>query len=462
MGHRRLLASVALLALALAAPASARQGPPPQVQLVSGPSPLTAERCAGAQPTEAESFPWLAVRPDAPHERTVVWLQDGEAGVLAASSTDGGVSWRTSVPTPLLTCRPDDADHVSEPRVAVTPSGAIYATAFSRDATTVVGRTLVARSVDGGATWSPTTRPDTGVDPLADFDALAVAPDRPDAVYVLWSQPEVVGEPPLLSRSTDGGRTWTRTPVRLAVPGTASWSRLSVLPGGRLVVVYQDAPVAALFSPVSIEGPVWAISSGDDGATWSVPTLLGQGTPLQWPSVAAGSSGEVYASWVRAGEGDCRRLLPLGGEVGVGCEAVVVRSGDGGATWSAPVPVLAWTGAWVPTPGVAVAGDGTVGLLAVVPAPEDSLAPVLARSTDCGRTWQSARLADPTAAGAAEPGEADGAGLALQLAGLPDGFAAAVPRGAPAATVGATDVFALDVRTKRSGAGGPCGGPRGL
>jgi hypothetical protein len=445
----RAVTAVAVVGALLAGLGPAAAKPAGESRLVSGQSPLTGQLCPGATPTEVESFPWLAVDPQRPSRRLAVWLQDGEAGVVGATTTDGGRRWRGTVPTPLLSCTAGDTLHVSEPRVAVTPSGVAYATAYTRDASTTSGHTLVARSTDWGRTWSATARPDVGLEPLNDFDALAVAPDRSDVVYVLWSQPEVAGEPTLLARSSDGGTTWTQQTVRVAVPGTASWSRLAVAPGGRLVVVYQDAPLAALFSPVAVEGPVWAVTSGDDGATWSLPALLGQGTPLQWPSVAVSPSGDIHASWVRPGDGDCRRLPPVG-EAGLGCEAVVVRSTDGGVSWSAPAPVLSWTGAWVPSPALAVTGSGTVGLLATLPVTSDRLQPVLAQSTDCGATWSAAPVAEGSAYGPAEPGEADGHGLALQLTGLPSGFAAAVVRGAPFARQGPVDVHDLDVPAGRS------------
>lgn len=445
---------VAALLVTMAAGSASAAPREASSRLVSGPSPLTAPRCPEATPTEAESFPWLAADPRRPQQRIAVWMQDGEAGVVAATTTDGGRHWRSSVPTPLLSCGPADTLHVSEPRVVVTPSGAFYASAYTRDATTTSGHTVMARSADGGRSWTATARPDLGLEPLNDFDDLAVAPDRPDVVYVLWSQPEVAGEPTLLSRSADGGTTWTRTLVRAAVPGTASWSRLAVLPGGRLVVVYQDAPVAALFTPVGVTGPIWAITSADDGSSWSAPALLGQGTPLQWPSVSVSAAGAIYASWVRPRAGDCRRMPPIG-DAGVGCEAVVVRSTDAGRSWSAPVPSLSWTGAWIPTPAVAVAGDGTVGLLATVPTADGTLTPVLAQSPDCGASWTATQLLGATARGSAEPGEADGHGLALQLVGLPKGFTAAVVRGAPVARRGPVDIVDLDVRTT---AGTVCAG----
>lgn len=408
-------------------------------QPISSPSPLTPEICGGAVLAGLESAVSIAVDPDDSKHLVAAWSQDRIAGVVVATSHDGGASWERSVPPAMATCRPDEPMRVTEPRVAVTGDGSTFVGTFIRDnVTTGAGRILVSHRGSGDAAWGVPTEPQPpGFVAAGDFDDLTADPDNHDGAYVLWGSPEGLPEPSFLSHTVDGGAHWQVRPVRVAAPGTAAWSQLVALPGDRLVIVFEDSPHAEFASPTAVPAQIFAISSEDDGASWTAPVRLGDGAALQWPSVAASADGSLYASWVRSmSSGSCRRW-PLGAGGG-SCEIVVTRSDDGGRIWNPPVAVAAWNGPWMPTPGLAVAGNGTVGVAYTAPESSSHGNAWLAHSRDCGRTWTSERLGGPFAVDGST-GEADGFGLYQELAGLPRRLAAAFVQGPPIAEPG--DVF---------------------
>jgi hypothetical protein len=229
-------------------------------------------------------------------------------------------------------------------------------------------------SADGGGTWSAT--PFDGL-------ALSLAADASDALY--WTDGLA------LRRSSDGGRTWT-TPGQVldgsarlvATPGVAgdlyaygqqlahstdggaTWTALTDSAGyavfaadfstkGLLYVWANDLRHTSTGSIVAVD-PGLRVSS-DGGKTWSASQSLG----------ATGSAGIV------AGQGRAFAALVTADQSGNVTGGKVVRSLDGGATWTA---VLTKSEAIL-----AIAQSGQAVMVA--------LADGVLRSDDGGSTWKT-------------------------------------------------------------------------
>src|SRR5262249_13969939 len=137
------------------------------------------------------------------------------------------------------------------------------------------------------------------------------------------------------------------------------------------------------------------IRSGDHGATWSAPVqvsqLLAVGTTdprtgafvrdgSVVPQIAAAPDGTLYVVWQ-----DSR--FTNGARDGI----ALARSGDGGTTWSAPVPVNSMHGVPAFTPNVHVRSDGTIGVTYF------DLRPTSPSTTTLLTAYWLARSADATA-----------------------------------------------------------------
>lgn len=159
-GIHRLIA-VGALVLALLAP-----GPPgrsaPGTVVVANLSPFPAD-CGnpvggGRLYHHSAVEPYLVVDPRDPNHLVGIWQQDrwldrGANAVRVGVSRDGGVSW-TLVSPALTLCAGGGFDRVSDPWLAFAPSGDLYLGAILLDRGSdrrVIG---VARSGDGGLTWS--------------------------------------------------------------------------------------------------------------------------------------------------------------------------------------------------------------------------------------------------------------------------------------------------------------------
>jgi sialidase-1 len=129
------------------------------------------------------------------------------------------------------------------------------------------GRRAVARSHDGGATWSPLEFDATLIEPVCQASLIAVPrPGRPADELLVFSNPaSTTARRALTVRvSGDGGKTW---PVAILVEaGPAAYSCLAPLPGGRVGLLYERGESARITftvlpipqpgaTPVS-EGPV--------------------------------------------------------------------------------------------------------------------------------------------------------------------------------------------------------------
>ncbi len=247
-----------------------------------------------------------------------LYAADTSAAAGIYKSTDGATTWA------LLT------DAVQNVAIAASAPQTLYGTQAAPSG----GPIQVARSTDGGATWTV-----TGTLPAAYTPArLTVSPSDPNTLYVL-------GAPGFL-RSSDGGATWG-TPFS---PFTSLDAPLGVF----------DAPGAALYiaaaRPAGETGaPVYR--SIDNGTTW---TAAGSGLAPTLGSFVVGPSGDLYASATGFG------TAPLI------CQ--IFQSTDRGATWQ-QISSL-------PSGGSLAAGAGSPDQLFFL-IPDGGIQ----RSPDQGRTW---------------------------------------------------------------------------
>lgn len=350
----------------------------------------------------SETEPHIAVNPTNHDNMIAAWHQDrwsnGSAqGVAGAYTHDGGSTW-TNFSIPFTRCSggspgsTGDFQRASDPWISFGPDGAAYYMALVSDRTTSRNGMTVAKSEDGGVTWTdPIIIKDCdarGVKAHSlfnDKNTLTADPFDPDLVYATWTVFRNNSYALLVSRSTDGGITWEPArPVnkkektdRHEIAYFRQGAQIVVLPDGTLLNVF----FRNLYDPRhrgSYAGTEQAIfRSHDQGAHWErldtpvadmVPTgaidlelLINYDVYLpvrdagQLPDVAVDrNNGNVYVAWQDG------RFSPYGTS-----SAVISHSTDGGSTWSDPIPVHDVSDPLHQgfLPIVAVAEDGTVGVL---------------------------------------------------------------------------------------------------
>lgn len=225
--------------------------------------------------------------------------------------------------------------------------------------------------------------------------ALARNPVHPSNVVVVdqINRPAYSAE---LSSSSDAGRTWRH----LTLP----------LPAGRNRPYAPDAafaPDGTLYvSYLNLEGvgndpqTLWLARSTDGGTTLSAPVGVANHLVFQ-PRLAVGPDGTIYLTWL---QGYAVGNLSL---VGPPAPVVLVRSTDGGRTFSRPLPVSDPSRRLVGAASPAVGSDGSVLVLYEDfnrdvrdfenldgPVWELPFALVVTRSTDGGRSFTPGVVVD--------------------------------------------------------------------
>lgn len=322
----------------------------------------------------ANNSPTLARHPDRPEHLVVAHRTDRPGfSALVEWSDDGGRTWTAVTPplpegTEACAASPERTPCPFAPDIAFGPDGTLYVlyVELQGQGNTPV-RLWLSTSSDGGRTLEAPVQ----VAGELTFQArLAVAPDG--TVHLTWLQAENVGlnrlvgpAPIVASRSTDGGRTFT-PPVQISDP-----ARLRVgaaVPvvdsGGNLVVIYQDfkgdrRDFENLEGPPASEPFALVVTTSDDGGESFTPGIEFESGIVatkrflvflpEYPALAAGPDGSLYAAWHGGSNGDDDVFLR--------------RSEDGGATWSEAVrvndnPVGDGTHQYLPQ--VSVAPDGRV------------------------------------------------------------------------------------------------------
>ncbi len=218
---------------------------------------------------------------------------------------------------------------------------------------------VVARASDGGWDYSDPVVVSAGD---TDIVSAAVSPAQvavgsKGEVYVLYGRrvPSPYDERgrgiPRLARSTDGGQSFA-PPVDVAaadgVETGAEMTNLAITPNGAVVVAWLDYrdPFARAKLPedqrpedidyLDSDDPkvqVRLARSTDDGMSFGASVLIAEGaSERSRVALAAAPDGTLYSAW-RA------KLDQFKGSYDAVRDVLVSASGDGGATWSAPVKV---------------------------------------------------------------------------------------------------------------------------
>src|SRR5215218_585382 len=407
---------------------------------------------------DAEVEPHIAVDPRNPRHLVVVWTQDSGRSNVTLVSRDGRRSWARALVPRLSACTGGAEQTAADPWLSFGARGSLYlgsVVGVIPTTTQPVTAMVASRSSDGGGSWRTPSVVQRRTGAFWDKPTITADPRHAGRAYVVFDRrigADATAGLSYLSRTRDGGRTWSRRRVVFNPRTTSSW------PASNLLSVLRDGTlldVGFLYGINTKRVRFLAQRSRDHGRTWSRPRTIAtapnrqpQGpagavvNALALPSSALAPDGSVYVVWA-----DLRSA---------GLASVrLSRSRDGGRRWSRPRTVARVAGqAFVPA--VAVAGDGTVGVMYYGTQRDRPTDPAwttdvwFSYSFDRGRSWRTRRLAGPFDLNTAERG---GGQLFLGdyegLAGLPHGFAAAFAQARPRATNGPSDVFFARIRTRR-------------
>jgi BNR repeat-like domain len=387
--------------------------------LASAPTKF-ADNCNGVPQTgnlfkNSEVEPYLAINPRNPLNLVGVWQQDrwsngGSQGLGTGVSFDGGVTWK-QIYLPFSRCAGGNAanggdyNRASDPWVSFSPNGVVHQMALSVSGTAFeadgISAMLVSRSTDGGLTWSPSTTliRDAGAQFFNDKNSITADPTDSRYVYAVWDRlVDVGGGPTLLARSVDNGKTWQPTkPIYDPGPDTQTiGNQIVVLPSGVVINLFTqiDQITGAAFFGI--------IRSTDKGQTWSQPFKIADDRSI-------GASDPENGTAIRDGAGIGSIAVGKKGELyatwadsrfsnGARDGIAFSRSLDGGITWSAPTQINRVPGVQAFTPIVHVRRDGTIGITHYdlrSNTADPATLPTdywLLRSKDGGNTWRESRV----------------------------------------------------------------------
>lgn len=338
-------------------------------------------------PIAGGATPMFAIAPGG--DRTVAWVAapgGGSDGRLFTSTNGAAPS---ELRDPLGGIEPHGE---APPKVGYAPDGslyALYAVGRLEEGRRFPFTTLrVARSTDGGRTWSePRTVTGDSVPGSRNFHALHVAGDG--SLYVAWLEARGGrASATYLTRSADGGATWRPT-VRVDASESCPCCRTAITtaPDGTLYLAWRTV------LPGQVRDIVVA-RSDDQGLTWAAPVrvhadnFVFEGCPHAGPSLQADSAGRLHIAWWTGREG----------AAGV----YYARSDDGGRTFRAPVALGVAPFARPAHAQLALARDGGV----VVAWDDARTSPprvLVRRSTDGGASFGAAVTASDTTVAATFP-----------------------------------------------------------
>jgi hypothetical protein len=273
----------------------------PLVQ-VSGSSPFagsTADNPA-SQPgfyiANSEAEPYVAVNPTNSKNVVATWQQDlwstGAArGIVAGVSFDGGDTWRPVVIPGVSQVSSGTYQRAVDTWVAAAPNGDFYHITLAMNGIAGSGRVivvkgnavLVSKSTDGGLTWSAPTPLIQDSTPAGFDDRATVTADPTNAslVYAVWNH--VTNRNPNLNLGVQAEAMFARStdggqtwePNRTIYQTSDSQTSVNI---GHQILVRPDGTLIDLFMEADTHSflptVVKELRSTDNGLTWSQPITV--------------------------------------------------------------------------------------------------------------------------------------------------------------------------------------------
>jgi hypothetical protein len=275
--------------------------------------------------------------------------QAGTKHIGLARSDDGGKTWtHSAIPA-------DASSRNFEPKAVWGRDGSLVVVWSDERRGQRLFDVYARRSPDGGKTWDPEQLVSRFPRQLpSDLNARPMlVGDGQDRVWSVWVGVRSGRSALYLTRSTDGGRTWT-DPQALTGDSESVFAQSLLRAGKHMLLLWQDTRTG--------QDKAYAASSTDDGATWTNPVRVDH-LPADSQVAVDGVTGllapdgEALVAWKDGRNGRTDIFL--------------ARSTDGGRTWGSEDRRLD-----MDEPGTAVSGE-----------------PMLARSSD-GRValaWEDDR-----------------------------------------------------------------------
>jgi BNR repeat-like domain len=256
----------------------------------------------------------------------------GSTNIGWAVSHDAGTTWKTGFLTGTTIYAGGTYDSISDPAVAYDPLHKVWLISSLGLTKTHGNDVLVSRSSDGGLTWSkPGVIAAAGASNAyldKDWIVCDTTASSPyyGHCYAQWDNRNINGGLIQMSTSTDGGLTWSPAASPPTQTFAAQGGQPLVQPGGKVIVpIYGQDLTNNLFY-------MYSYTSTDGGQSWTNPVTISQLTfNIQTASYRGGSlpsaeidkAGKVYMVW-----DDCR-FEP-------NCTAgdIVLTTSTDGTTWS--------------------------------------------------------------------------------------------------------------------------------
>jgi hypothetical protein len=328
---------------------------------------------------DSEVEPYVTVDPTNPQHLVAAiqqdrWNDGGDNGNTAAVSTDGGAHWALAAGQPAFTiCSGATSgstsffNRASDPWVSFSSDGkTVYQSslAFNANGPAFGGASSiqVSSSTDGGNHWNApvAVKVDQSTTVLNDKESVTADPVNASTAYVVWD--------------------------RLVSPSV------------------HANPTAFLVTP-AFRGPAWFAKTTDGGKTWSPGRIIydpGEKNQTIGNQIVVPTAGPAQGTLIDG----FLQILTKGGKGNnprAATNVAVLRSTDGGATWSAPVIVGQLIDAPVSIAGQAVRTGDTLPAFAANPVNGDLYAVwqdgrfsadgqakiAFSQSSDGGLTWST-------------------------------------------------------------------------